>query len=559
MPLKVIVSPNIVNDISKFYQKIERVFMEYIDNSLDSAEKEFFNSDTNSYSKPIEILIKINSKNQNIKFIDNCKGMTKDEILRIVENVGDSVKKGDSSTNGQFGYGIHAYAAVANQIEILSSTKECIEFTSIKIDASRAYNNNSNVDDPSFITKPQNIELSGTEVTISKFKKSDWKEFEPENLKIEIERHFEQLLNRNNLSIKVIIDNKEFICESYDYSKLNGKEFNFVIDKIHGERNSLFDLKNLPIIVYLKISEDKLDRLPVFTNKGRRIENVHKIEKFINLSNRKSSVWKSSYLTGFIEVNGRIEPTLDRKDFQKKGDFKNIFREIINSVEEEIYNSLEVLLKKDETAGYDRFEDLLSGILSDFAKEERLKTKQEFEENPDGNINLGIGKEEVEVQSEGQSKFSGNESENKSNIIRSMGENSENTLLKGNSKRKSGYKIKFSDQIQKDYLQREIRSDLIEDTIYIYKEHYEYKNRKSEKNPHEITSALISYIAGEISIHFKDEVFNKNKKQIDNMERKEQFSSVIEFIHSFENSLRSKNIEGKSIFTLENLAESNEQ
>jgi hypothetical protein len=59
------------------------------------------------------------------------------------------------------------------------------------------------------------------------------------------------------------------------------------------------------------------------------------------------------------------------------------------------------------------FEDLLSGILSDFAKEERLKTKQEFEENPDGNIYLGLGDNEAQVKLEGQSKFSGEQSDTK--------------------------------------------------------------------------------------------------------------------------------------------------
>src|SRR5579859_4314649 len=121
MPIRIKVSPRIVSNVAKIYQYTSRVFMEYIDNSLDNAEK-LFDYIKSEYQYTIHINIKINTKDKTVTFEDNCVGMDKDNLLRIVENIGDSNKKNDFTTNGQFGFGIHAYAACANRMEVTTAT-----------------------------------------------------------------------------------------------------------------------------------------------------------------------------------------------------------------------------------------------------------------------------------------------------------------------------------------------------------------------------------------------------------------------------------------------------
>ena len=69
---KLEVKSNILVAIAAFYKDDPiRVFFEYIDNSLDSAEK-YFDEATNSYKKDILISFDINEKTKEIIITDNC-------------------------------------------------------------------------------------------------------------------------------------------------------------------------------------------------------------------------------------------------------------------------------------------------------------------------------------------------------------------------------------------------------------------------------------------------------------------------------------------------------
>jgi hypothetical protein len=47
-----------------------------------------------------------------------------------------------------------------------------------------------------------------------------WKQIDLNEIKIEIENHFELLLKRENLAIMLVSDDKEYLCESYDYDSI---------------------------------------------------------------------------------------------------------------------------------------------------------------------------------------------------------------------------------------------------------------------------------------------------------------------------------------------------
>ena len=75
MATKVHISPKILNSIASLYNDTNRIFMEYIDNSIDSADQFYFDKTLNSYSRPVEIILKIEgktAKDGKVNILDNC-------------------------------------------------------------------------------------------------------------------------------------------------------------------------------------------------------------------------------------------------------------------------------------------------------------------------------------------------------------------------------------------------------------------------------------------------------------------------------------------------------
>ena len=124
MPIPLHISPKIIKSIASLYNDTNRIFMEYIDNSLDSAEG-FYDKEKHSYLRPIEITLKIEGDNYNngkVTILDSCFGIT--NFTKVVQSIGNSDKKADFTTNGQFGYGIYSFMASCSKLEITSKTKK---------------------------------------------------------------------------------------------------------------------------------------------------------------------------------------------------------------------------------------------------------------------------------------------------------------------------------------------------------------------------------------------------------------------------------------------------
>ncbi len=88
------ISPRILANVATLYNDPNRVFMEYIDNSIDSAEK-FFEELNASYSCPIRINLECKGNSYNngkIIITDNCVGMDSNGLLRIITEIGNSNK-----------------------------------------------------------------------------------------------------------------------------------------------------------------------------------------------------------------------------------------------------------------------------------------------------------------------------------------------------------------------------------------------------------------------------------------------------------------------------------
>jgi len=116
------------------------------------------------------------------------------ELKKIVEKIGNSEKKSQPWTNGQFGYGIYSFMAICQILEI--RTKHLDNFYSEYIKISKDDFMVDDLNDLKFdiIQEPVHTQNSGTEVILSGFTKDSWTEIDTDSLKTEVENHFELLL-----------------------------------------------------------------------------------------------------------------------------------------------------------------------------------------------------------------------------------------------------------------------------------------------------------------------------------------------------------------------------
>ena len=559
IPIKV--SAGIITNVAKMYQSTSRIFMEYIDNSLDSAEKFLDKTNFEKYQRLIQITVKINTKNKIVTFEDNCAGMNRENLLRIAEKVGESDKKADFTTNGQFGFGIHSYAACASNLEVTTKTLSSSIATRMIISRD-AYIDGGEIEDLQEIPRNRFPFESGTIVSISNFDREWWRDINPQDLKSEIEKHFEQLLGRQNLEIKILYDNEEIVCKPFDYDSELGIPFEKEIPTII-EPGNVKVILSQPIKVYLKITDNIIpNKRPVFISKGRRIEEVQGIKSFKSKSKYKTSVWGHNNLTGYIDVKGELNPTIARDDFNRDSKRSSIYQEIIK-IEEEIHDYLQEVNKDSESVNMSKFQDILSSALARLAREDNLRFRTTLIEG--GDINLledPKGKNTINGEKlKGGKGIKQTKDHQKEQIP--ITKTDDETSIKGRENKRSGFDITFSDRVLRLSDGTLVRSSYSEGTpIFIYKTHPDFQTRirHTRQGGLIITERLISYLSAEIAINYKDKFFETKGKQpqvqaIMNS-RKDLFVDIIDFSYRLEQMLQP--YVGKDLSTLENPQEDEE-
>jgi hypothetical protein len=576
--MKLQISPKIISSVASLYNDTNRIFMEYIDNSIDSAEQ-FFDREDNSYSKDINIDFYLDKKA--VSIVDNCYGIT--NIPKIVQSIGDSDKKTSAFTNGQFGYGIYSFMAACNNIEIISKLKN--NSHGLMIPISRAQFDVATVDDVIF-DDPKEVDYiydSGTKVTLSKFDKQMYKDIDFNEIKSEVEKHFELLLNRKNLTITLhnAITGLSHICKSFDYDEYEGEPWEDVLNELTftGKKNQSTTYTipaEPPVHIYLKILKGKaIKKPPVFISKGRRIGDIKSIKGF--KTKYKSEIWGHPSITGYIDLNGFLEPTIARDDFRNNNQSKALFSTLLD-LEDIISAAIKDVNKASEQKHYKSLEQHLNKVLSKLAKIDALNFRTE---NITGNdINLdpggngqdqeeGAGSEhhrdgdssgnEIDHTGNNDDPFgfgpSDNDGNNPSEDDGSGASNKEpdnpfeDTGFRGGERKKSGFNIEFvdGDPIWNIDTNKPIRSQLIGGTIRIFREHSEFQKRIKltlTKEP-KISERLITYIAGEITVHYKDKIQSRVGQAEYNVQ---MFENLVEFIYMFEDEL--SDLAGKNLSDL---------
>jgi len=572
MSIKPHISPRLVKSVSSLYNDPNRIFMEYIDNALDSAE-DFFNNESGEYIRQIEIILILEGKSRKdgrIIITDNCFGIT--NFKKVVQSIGDSDKKAQAFTNGQFGYGIYSFMAACEKLEI-SSKIECED--ALYIPVLRNQFDVARIEDVQFpdpkIKKDFPFQ-SGTIIILSEFDQNSWKYIDVEELKNEIEKHFELLLRRKNLSIKIIDNEKKiYQCHAYDYNAIEGEIYedhitHFITQDKRSKSGIIKTEVKHPLDIFLKMTKGiTLNRPPIFISKGRRICEIKDVKSF--KSRHKSDIWGHPNVTGYIDLKDLLDPTIARTDFKNNNISKAIFNTLID-LEDYIFEEfIKKANLKSEERHYENLEDQLNKILSKLAKLDSMNFRTDYINGSDVNLKTdafgaaiedGYGFKDqgndnyTDIDDGGPGRYEGDgvgsnqdlsgelPTDKKGGDKINNEDQFEDSDVKGKERKKSGFNIRISDsepQIESES-GKPVRSLLVGNEILIYKKHPDFENRVSHQRTGEtfITPRLITYIAGEITVHYKDKYYNKlHEGQPEyniNM-----FIGLMEFVYQFEEML----------------------
>lgn len=295
----------ILNEIARRYETTERVLMEYVDNALDDAEV-LYRENEGRYPYPIKIELTIDFEAQQVTIKDNCRGMPRVVLERVIRNIGESQKRGVTWVNGQFGFGVQAFRAAAQTVQFetkhLDSSGYILELSR---DQHRGIKEAKRTDEPF-----PSDSGSGTLITLSRFDPA-WFNFSVDSIKAEIEHHFERLIARPNLHILVGQAGQEPVpCVPFDYDRIDGQAIRQTLQLPY--RNEIY-----PVEVYLKVAAAGTNRPASFFARGRRVNHIAEIKSFIRKSTHKTGLWSHANLLGYIEVGELVRLAITRDDFDR--------------------------------------------------------------------------------------------------------------------------------------------------------------------------------------------------------------------------------------------------
>ncbi len=570
------VSHQIIPSISQQYSAVpHRVIMEFIDNSLDSAEA-FFNAKNNSYTKKINIQVLINdlAEQPSIEVVDNCTGII--DLPRVVHEIGNSNKKNNVWANGQFGFGIYSFMAIADKLYIYTKKNDDTG-KALCLDKSLFEQDNT----PEVEISEYDQDETGTRVKLTDFREDLFTEITAKSIKDDIVTHFEKLLERKNLDITIVTSEGIEHCAPFDYSQFPGAEIReeikeLVLDK-KGTKKMLSLIGKKPIEIYLKVTKGMiLHRPPVFIAKGRRINAVKDIGGFRSFN--KSKIWGHQNVTGYIDVGDILIPQLDRKDFVLNKDAKAVYKTLIE-LEGKLMDEIEQITQESDLRNFKLLESRLNSILSKLAREDSIKYREQFQSGSDVDLSpngiqedisedvaggkdhgtdktirspgTGVGEAEdgngVGTAPSPEGSHPGEEGGNgPSNEITTDFD----TGFKGSvSKKRSGLNIEIiSGEPQVNIDGTKERSICVDGTIRIYKEHEDFKSRldRNRQGETRITQKLISYLAGEITVWYEDILCQKHQQKEYNVS---MFKNVMSFFYRFENLM--SDLDGKLLSSLQ--------
>ena len=228
----------LLNHMAERYTSTPRVLMEFVDNAIDDAEAFYRRVEQEggneaeegegdagesfgAYEREVEVNVFVCEESKRIRVVDNCRGMPREVLQRVVLNVGESKKRGVAFLNGQYGFGMQAFRTCCESLTV--QTKTSAEEDAEEITLGRWQTDGFAVE--SVARAESAIKGTGTAITLDNFDEQ-WMDdtFSAREIAREIELHFERLLARPGLTVNVMEETSEgnilsiHRCEPFDYA-----------------------------------------------------------------------------------------------------------------------------------------------------------------------------------------------------------------------------------------------------------------------------------------------------------------------------------------------------
>ncbi|MCH7475613.1 MAG: glycosyltransferase, partial [Gemmatimonadetes bacterium] len=272
---------------------------------------------------------------------DNGGGMKPPELCDLLSKIGRSAKKTVPWTNGQFGFGVHAFRAFAKTVTFTSNTEAAGQYA-ITIDRDTDENTYV-VCEP--VSRRTMGKIRGTLVEVSHFDSRVFRKSQMrKKLAIEIERHFGEVLRAGVARIVLTQDGAQpHKCRPFDYQSLAGVPICETVE-LHAEEATgtiRIDLR----VLEKQLSDDS--HLPVLAKKGRRVQTIAQLasfRSFVRDQGGNFGVWSTLFVTGSIDVGEFCDPTITRDDLRQDSRTATLYDHLVLvqlRVEEEVEKLLQ--------------------------------------------------------------------------------------------------------------------------------------------------------------------------------------------------------------------------
>ncbi len=486
----------ILNEIARRYETAERVLMEYVDNALDDAEV-LYHENEGRYPYPINIELILDLSAQQLIIKDNCRGMPRPVLERVVRNIGESQKRGVTWVNGQFGFGVQAFRAMAQSIRFQTKHKDGSHYQ-LELDREqhRGIKEAKRLD-----TRFPSSSGTGSMITIGNFDPA-WFNFSVDSIKTEIENHFERLIARPNLTITVAEAGQTPVrCLPFDYDQLDGQAIQKTLQLTH--RDEIY-----PVEIYLKVATDPHpNRAASFFARGRRINNVPEIKSFMRKSSLKTGLWSHPHLLGYIEVGEIVRLAITRDDFDRTRG-RQVLYDAVLALEPEVKKLINQANKASKKKTLVKLESAVSAAVANVIETDARPAETAAPVEP-------IAAASAESFAPGESpaaapaEFVAPAEEAPAATFESTAAVPAEFVAPQPQPQPAGtagqYAIHFAETLPAP-AESGKRSCLVDNTIYINTGHPDFKARMTytRQGQPSITDRLNAYLAGVISIYYSD-------------------------------------------------------
>lgn len=584
--LPIQISPQLLKAIANAYKNPYRVFIEFIDNSIDQADRLFLDMDSNSYTK--EIIIRVTQsgrtyKNAKVTFEDNCGGMEwliEESIYKHGYAIGNSVKAEEEISNGKFGFGMMSFLYLCKSLNVSTRGKLNMNNPKSSEVVSKMSIDEVSLNKPGLNHVPIKISIEDykgdpkntfTIVELSDFKKEKFRDINLEKLKSEVELHFEGILRRRNIKIIIVSESgKEYICQPFNYNEFGSAFFERTLTDLKYMYNKkkrterTISIAPNQVKVFLAVTKDKiLDRRPFFIIKDRRIEVITRFEEF--RSEQKLLGFSHPNLIGYVSVTGVVEPTLTRDSFETGEYLKPLFytlKKLEPEVQEFIKKELNIINKsapnKIEEKLNDAFKEFINSMKRNYdkkneSKEQKKSSKKTIEEMEERNFTLfdnkgnPISMESSSIPSQTKKTYGTGTKGKSSSSTQPMGYTN-HVAIEIPVKNKiddteaidlsSLVSIRFDkdSEPEVDENNSPYRSKFTGTEIIIYQKHKSFQEKlKGHSISPVVTSELLTYIAAEVITHFYANLLDEIVSTV--VSKEKIYAEFISMVYAFEGFL----------------------